>query len=173
MIMPRGYGQLLLPARPWFIAATLLAALAFELLPLGRAPAMPDLLAVVLVFWNVHQPRRVGLGVSFALGLCMDVNDGALLGLHALTYTVLAFGAIAVHRRLLWFAPREQALQVLPVFAGAALVTLVLRQWVDGAWPSAWLLLAPVLQAALWPVATWALLAPQRRAPDRDEHRPL
>jgi rod shape-determining protein MreD len=62
MIMPRGSDQLLLPANPLFIGFTLLLALGFNLLPTGRQPAMPDLLAVVLVFWNVHQPRRVGVG---------------------------------------------------------------------------------------------------------------
>jgi rod shape-determining protein MreD len=34
-------------------------------------------------------------------------------------------------------------------------------------------LLAPVFEALLWPLATWLLLAPQRRAPDRDQNRPL
>jgi len=35
------------------------------------------------------------------------------------------------------------------------------------------LLLAPVLEASLWPVVSVLLLVPQRRAPDRDESRPL
>jgi hypothetical protein len=35
------------------------------------------------------------------------------------------------------------------------------------------LLAAPALEALLWPVASLLLLAPQRRAPDRDENRPL
>ncbi len=91
MIMPRGSDQLLLPANPLFIAFTLLAAFAFNLLPLGRQPAMPDLLAVVLVFWGVHQPRRVGVLWAFAFGLLIDVHDGAVLGQHALAYTLLAF----------------------------------------------------------------------------------
>jgi rod shape-determining protein MreD len=65
MIMPRGSDQLLLPVNPMFIALTLLLALGANLLPLGRHPAQPDLLALVLVFWNVHQPRRVGVGVAF------------------------------------------------------------------------------------------------------------
>jgi rod shape-determining protein MreD len=82
MIMPRGSDQLLLPASPVFIALSLLLALCFNLLPLGRQPAMPDLLALVLVFWNVHQPRRVGVGVAFLFGLLMDVHEGALLGQH-------------------------------------------------------------------------------------------
>ena len=79
MTMPRHPDQLLLPVNPLFIWATLLGALAFNLVPLGRQPAMPDLLALALVFWNVHQPRRVGVGVAFAFVLGIYVHDGALL----------------------------------------------------------------------------------------------
>ena len=48
--MPRGSNQLLLPVNPFFIAFTLLLAFGFNLLPLGRMPGMPDLLAVTLLF---------------------------------------------------------------------------------------------------------------------------
>ena len=92
---------------------------AFNLVPLGRMPAMPDFLALVLVFWNVHQPRRVGVGVAFLFGLLMDVHDGAVLGQHALAYTLLSFFAITIHRRLLWFTVPSQALQILPLFFAA------------------------------------------------------
>jgi rod shape-determining protein MreD len=173
MIMPRGSDQLLLPANPLFIAFTLLLALAFNLLPLGRLPGMPDLLAVVLVFWGVHQPRRVGLGWAFLFGLLMDVHQGALLGQHALAYTLLSFAAITVHRRLLWFGVLEQALQIAPVFFVAHGVALAVRLAAGDMFPGWWLLLAPLLEALLWPVVTLLLLAPQRRAPDPDENRPL
>jgi rod shape-determining protein MreD len=172
-LMPRGADQLLLPVNPFFIALTLLLALGLNLLPLGRMPAMPDLLALVLVFWNVHQTRRVGVGVAFLFGLLMDVHDGARLGQHALAYTLLSFGAITMHRRLLWFGPMAQAAQVLPLFLAATLVSLAARMAVGGMAPGWPLLLAPVFQALLWPVITLLLLAPQRRAPDPDENRPL
>ena len=58
MMLPRAANQLLLPVKPLFVALTLLLALGVNLLPLGRHPAQPDLLALVLVFWNVHHPRR-------------------------------------------------------------------------------------------------------------------
>ncbi len=115
MIMPRGE-PLLLPVNPVFIVASLAAGLAINLLPLGRVVWMPDVLMVLLVFWGVHQPLRIGMGVAFLLGLCMDVSQSALLGQHALAYTVLSFGAIAIHRRLLWFSVPSQALQVLPLY---------------------------------------------------------
>src|SRR5690606_1150510 len=98
-MMPRG-SVLLLPVNPVFMWASLLVAFTLNLIPLGRAPAMPDCLAVAVVFWNVHQPRRVGVGVAFMFGLFMDVHQGALLGQHALTYTLLSYFAIFSHRRL-------------------------------------------------------------------------
>jgi rod shape-determining protein MreD len=164
---------LLLPANPLFILFTLLAALTVNLLPLGRNPAMPDLLALVLVYWAVHQPRRVGIFVGFAFGLVMDVHQGALLGQHALAYTLLSFGAIAMHRRLAWFELPAQMLQVLPLFALSQLVMLLVRLSVGDMFPGWTMWLAPLLQALLWPVATLLLQAPQRRPPDPDQNRPL
>ena len=173
MIMPRGSDQLLLPVNPFFIAFTLITALAVNLLPFGRHAALPDLLAVTLVFWNVHQPRRVGVGFAFAFGLVMDVHQGAVLGQHALAYTLLSYLAITVHRRVLWFSLPEQALHVLPVFFAAHAVSLVARLIAGGLFPGWAILLAPMFEALLWPVVVLLLLAPQRRAPDPDENRPL
>ena len=68
-MMPRSSDQLLLPVNPWFMWTTLVGALLLNLIPLGRQPAMPDLMALALVFWNVHQPRRVGVGAAFLFGL--------------------------------------------------------------------------------------------------------
>ena len=173
MIMPRGSDQLLLPVNPFFIALTLVAAMLLEMLPLGRHPASPDLLALVLVFWNVHQPRRVGVGLAFAFGLVMDVHQGALLGQHALAYSLLSYLAITVHRRVLWFSVPAQALHVLPVFVAAHAVSLLARLVAGGMFPGWWLLAAPVFEALMWPVVVLLLLAPQRRAPDPDQNRPL
>jgi rod shape-determining protein MreD len=176
MIMRPGQ-QLLLPASPLFIWTSLVAALLLNMTQnmglWGRAAWVPDVLAVVLVFWSVHQPLRVGIGTAFVFGLFMDVHQGALLGQHALAYTVLSFFAITMHRRLLWFTVPSQAAQVMPLFFAAHTVEMVVRLIGGGAFPGLWILLAPVLEAALWPVASVLLLAPQRRAPDPDANRPL
>ena len=172
MIMRSGQ-QLLLPANPLFIWASLLAALLLNMLPLGRAPWMPDFMAVVLVFWNVHQPLRVGIGLAFMFGLGMDVHQSSLLGQHALSYTALSFFATMIHRRLLWFSVPSQALQVLPLFAAAHGVELIIRLIGGGTFPGWYILLAPLTESLLWPVVSVLLLAPQRRAPNPDENRPL
>ena len=57
----------------------------------GRASWLPDILALALVFWTIHQPLRVGVGAAFFLGLVMDVHQSSLLGQHALAYTCLLY----------------------------------------------------------------------------------
>jgi rod shape-determining protein MreD len=173
MIMPAGR-PLLLPANPRFIALTLVLALLVNmLLGLTGMRWLPDVLAIVVVFWNVHQPRRVGLLLPFVLGLALDVHESALLGQNALSYVVLSSMALAIQRRLLWFPLREQALQILPLFIVAALVEWATRLIVQDAWPHWSQVLAPFLQAALWPLVGALLLAPQRRAFAPDDIRPL
>ena len=172
MIMRPGQ-PLLLPANPLFIWFTLLVALMVNMLPLGRQPWMPDVLAVVLVFWSVHQPLRIGVVVAFLFGLAVDVHQTSLLGQHALAYTTLTYFAITIHRRLLWFTVPSQAVQVLPLFAAAHAIELAIRMLAGGAYPGWTVVLPPLIEGLLWPVISVLLLAPQRRAPNPDENRPL
>jgi rod shape-determining protein MreD len=173
MIMPAGR-PLLLPANPRFIGITLmLALLVHMLLGLLGWYWLPDVLAIVVVFWTVYQPRRVGLVLAFLLGLALDVHESALLGQNALSYVVLSGLANIAQRRLLWFPLREQALQILPLFVLAAFVEWLTRLIAQDAWPVWTQVLGPLLQAASWPLVGALLLAPQRRAFDRDDIRPL
>ena len=172
MIMRPGQ-PLLLPANPFFIWFTLIVAMMINMLPLGRIPWMPDVLAVVIVFWSVHQPLRIGVIAAFLFGLAVDVHQASLLGQHALAYTTLSYFAITIHRRLLWFKVPSQAVQVLPLFAAAHGIELAIRMLAGAPFPGSAVLLAPVVEAALWPVVSVLLLLPQRRAPDPDENRPL
>nr|WP_319564203.1 rod shape-determining protein MreD [uncultured Rhodoferax sp.] len=177
MIMPRGQQQLLMPASPLFIWGSLVLAMSLNMLInmgwVGRAVWVPDILALVLVFWVIHQPLRIGVGVAFVLGLAMDVHRSSLLGQHALAYTTLSFLAIGIHRRLLWFSVPSQAAQVLPFFFAAHVLSLVVRLMTGGDFPGWWMVLAPLLEALLWPVVSVLLLMPQRRAPNPDANRPL
>ena len=85
MIMPAGR-PLLLPANPKFIAMSFVLALLLHMwLGLLGWYWLPDVLAIVMVFWTVHQPRRVGLVLAFLLGLALDVHESALLGQNALS----------------------------------------------------------------------------------------
>jgi rod shape-determining protein MreD len=164
---------ILLPVNPSFIAFSLAAAFVLNFLPWGRTAGVPDFVALVLLFWNIHQPRKVGMGIAFLLGILMDVHDANLFGEHALAYTLLSYGAISLHRRVLWFSLPVQALHVLPLLVIAQLVPFVIRLLTGAAFPGWSYLIDGFVEAILWPVASLLLLAPQKRAADPDDTRPI
>ena len=164
---------ILLPVSPLFIALTLIVAFLLNLVPGGGLPGVPDFVALVLIFWSIHQPRKVGIGIAFFMGLLMDVHNASLLGQHALAYTLLSYFAIMIHRRVLWFGVLTQLLHVLPLLVLMQTVELVIQSMVVGKLPG-WSYYALSLATALmWPLVSWLLLAPQRRAINRDETRPI
>ncbi|MES2299516.1 MAG: rod shape-determining protein MreD [Pseudomonadota bacterium] len=164
---------ILLPVSPLFIAFSLTCAFMLNLLPWGRWIGAPDFVALVLVFWGIHQPRKVGIGVAFFMGLLMDVHASTLLGENALAYTLLSYFAIMIHRRVLWFPVLTQTLHVFPLLLMTQAVQVLVRFIVSGKFPG-WLHFVDSLIAmVLWPLATWLLLAPQRRIVDRDHTRPI
>jgi rod shape-determining protein MreD len=164
---------ILLPVSPLFIAITLVSAFLFNLLPWGDLYGVPDFVALTLIFWSVHQPRKVGIGLAFLMGLLMDVHNASLLGENALAYTLLSYFAIMIHRRMLWFRPVTQALHVLPLLLLMQVVQMLIQALVSGKFPGWYYFASSLVSAALWPLVTWMLLAPQRRAVDRDETRPI
>lgn len=164
---------LLLPASRAFIATTILVAFVLNILPWGRTYGVPDFLAIVLVFWNIHQPRKVGIGIAFVVGLLMDVHASALLGERALAYSLLSYGAMSMHRRVPWYRVGGQMLHVLPLFLLAQLVVVAVRMAVGGPFPGVGFFLQSLSSTLLWPLADVLLLAPQRSAVDRDDNRPL
>src|SRR5213596_3530370 len=92
--MNRPY-YILQPVSPAFIAFSIFIAFLLNMLPWGHWVAMPDFVALVLVFWGIRQPRKVGIGVAFCMGLLMDVHDATLLGENALAYTLLSPSSVA------------------------------------------------------------------------------
>ena len=164
---------ILLPVSPLFITFSLVCAFMLNLLPLGRWIGTPDFVAMVLVFWGIHQPRRVGIGVAFVMGLLMDVHDASLLGENALAYTLLSYLAIMIHRRVLWFPMLTQAMHVFPLLLFAQAVQAVVHFTASGRFPGLLHFVESLVAVALWPVITWLLLAPQRRAVDLDHTRPI
>lgn len=110
--------ELLLPANGTFIFASMFFALMLNWLPWSGLwlAIRPDFAALVLLYWCTHKPHRIGIGIAWGLGIFADVADSSLFGQHALSYSVLAFGGILLHRRIQMFDVREQPLQVFPLF---------------------------------------------------------
>lgn len=165
--------RILQPVRQWFIALTLLVALFLNLIPLGRATGMPDWVALVLAFWSVREPLRVGMSTAFVLGVLMDVAAGSIMGQHALAYLLLAYGASSLSRRVLWFPLGLQALHILPLLLATQLVMVVTRLIGGADFPGFGYFLGSFSGTLLWYPLTYALLLPQYQPVEKDENRPI
>jgi rod shape-determining protein MreD len=155
--------HILRPARVSTIAASFAIALLLNFLPWKDMRLVPDFVALVLAFWCVRQPRLVGLGVAWSVGLLVDAGNGVLLGQHALAYSLLAFLSIWLSRRILWFGPMLQALHIALMLALAQSVVLVVRIAAGDPFPGWAIYMSPIAGAVLWPMVSWLLVLPQRR----------
>lgn len=165
--------RILLPVKQPFIWLSLLVAFLFNLVPVGYVPGLPDWVALVLAFWCVREPLRVGMTTGFALGVAMDVANAAVMGQHALAYVLLAYGASSLSRRVLWFPIASQALHVLPLLLAMQLVTVAVRLLGGGEFPGWSYFLSSISATVLWVPLTYLLLLPQFQPVERDENRPI
>ena len=166
-----GPDEILRPVNPWFIVATLIVALALNLMPLsGVALALrPDFIALVLLYWCIQEPRFVGVGIAWWIGLLMDVGDATLFGQHALAYAFLAYAAEYFRRRVLRFPLWQQAAQVALLLLLCAGLVLLVRV-VGGAPLPRWTYaVGPLTGALLWPAVSVLLQWPQRPTFSRAE----
>ncbi len=165
--------RILLPVSAATILGSFALALLANFLPWKSIALVPDFVALVLVFWCVRQPRLVGLGAGWLLGLLIDAGNGVLMGQHALAYSLLAFASITLSRRILWFPLWSQALHVAALLLFAQAVSALVRLAAGAEFPGWSIAVGPLIGAALWPLVTTLLLMPQRRPVEIDENRAI
>ncbi len=124
-------------------------------LPEWARPFRPEWLVLTLIYWCLTQPRSIGVGIAWILGLCVDVVQGALLGQYALGFAITAYIAIRFHQRVRNYPLHQQAM-----FVGMILLPYMsISLWILGILgedPKSWLYWAPVITSVLvWP---WVFL---------------
>ncbi len=126
-LVPQG-PELLDPASTRLVVVSLVLAYLANLLPWpdGIHWLVPDFSLMVLLYWCIHAPHRANLSLAMALGLLADATVGGLMGQHALTYTLAAYAALSLRRRLANFHLSGRALHLLPIFFGQQLLNLLL-----------------------------------------------
>jgi rod shape-determining protein MreD len=137
----------------WVILASFLAALVLTILPwpVWTEQFRPDWVAMVLIYWCMALPQRVGVGTGFVAGLTLDVLYGSILGEHALAKTVIAFLTVHFHLQLRMFPRWQQGMVVLLLVAGNHLLVLWIKT-LAGTAPGTWNFLTPaIVSMLLWP----------------------
>lgn len=136
------------------ILATFLSAFALALLPLPDylAAFRPNWLALVLCYWVLEAPARVGLGVAFLLGLAADLVFGTLIGEQALRLCVIAFIVLRFRPRLRFFTLLQQALAILALLLNDRVVVLMIRILSGEGLPPWEFWIAPWIGTLVWPL---------------------
>lgn len=162
--------EILLPVRAGFIALTLIAALMLNLLPWSGAWLWlkPDFVALVVLYWCIEQPRKVGFVSAWMMGLFMDVADGTLFGQHALAYSILAYAGIVLHRRVRMFSGTPQVVHVLVLLLLNDLIVLAIRLAAGADFPGLQYFIGTFVAAALWLPLGALLKLPLRPRADPD-----
>lgn len=137
----------------WVIFTSFVAALLLTMLPLPEwaQTFRPEWITLVLIYWCMALPNRVSIGWAWVAGLMLDVTLGNLLGLHALTMSIVAFLTIKLYQRIRVYPLGQQALAILILVAMSQLLILWILG-IIGTTPDSWTYWLPSISSAIiWP----------------------
>jgi rod shape-determining protein MreD len=157
--------QLLRPAGAGFIFFSFVLAMLVNLLP-WQATAVnfaPDFVALLIIYWALNQPRRIGVACAFFLGIAMDVADGNVLGQHALAYSVIAYLALARQRQLAIFPFWQQALVAFALLILSQTMMIFIRSIMGEPFVGWGYFAGSLFAAILWPPFSNLMLMYQRK----------
>lgn len=163
--MPTPEGVIRNPVTPTLVFVSLVAGFCANLLPWQGTALLirPDFLLLALIYWCLHEPRRIGATSAFFLGLLMDVAEGSLVGQNALVYSLSAYLAFSFRLRILSFNWVLQALHVLPILLLGLGLFALQHLFLANPFPGTAYFLRGVLGMLLWPVMCWMLELPRRQ----------
>lgn len=137
----------------WLLYGSLCAAIVLALLPLPAAiaPLRPNVLALLMAYWAMEAPGRVGLGRAFAIGLLADLALAAPLGEQALRLVVLVYLVQRFRARLRFFPLWQQAIAVGLLLLNDRAIAGILHLLLGSPAPPWGSWLSPILGLLLWP----------------------
>lgn len=137
----------------WVVFASIVVAYMLTIVPLpewGRL-ARPEWAALVLIYWCMAVPHRVGVIVAWLVGLGQDAVQATLLGQHALAYAIMAYLVLRLHQRIRIYPLPQQALIVLLLLLLVHVIQAWISALVDQPTPGMAYWLPPIVGTLIWP----------------------
>ncbi|MCH4810184.1 rod shape-determining protein MreD [Vreelandella neptunia] len=154
------------PVVPIFVIwLSLLLTLCLQVMPLadGWQVYRPEWLGLMLIYWCMRTPDRVGVFHGFVFGILIDLIEGTALGQHALIYALLAFLCALVYPRFRAYSLVQQSALVLVLLGLMQLVAQWLRTIVGDFSIHLAFLIPALISALLWPWLATMFQALERR----------
>ncbi|PWK47818.1 rod shape-determining protein MreD [Pleionea mediterranea] len=113
----------------WVIVLSFAVAMLLDILPLPAflLPYWPEWVAMTLLYWVVALPQRVGIMTAWVVGLFVDALQGSVLGLHALSLSVMTYFALVLYQRVRLFPRWKQSLVIAMLIGIYMLLALILK----------------------------------------------
>ncbi len=138
----------------WIILGTLVLAALFTVLPLPEwlEAYRPEWVALVVIYWVVALPDRIGLFSAWIAGFFMDVLEGSLLGLNALALALVAYLALSLYQRMRMFTAVQQSSTILILVGIHQLLSFwVLTANSQNTAPNLIFMISALSSAIIWP----------------------
>jgi rod shape-determining protein MreD len=138
----------------WVILLTFVVAylLAIVALPQWLVWARPEWLALVLIYWTIALPHRIGIVTAVILGVGLDVLEGTVFGQNALSLMVVALLSLVLYQRLRVYNVLQQSGTVFILIGVNQLICQWLQNLQGSGSPTMAFLLPAFSSALLWPV---------------------
>jgi len=149
----------------WVIFTSFVVAFIFTIFPLPNWLALlrPEWVALVLIYWCMALPQRIGVGIGWFVGLLLDVLRAGLLGQNALSLCIVAYVTIKLYQRIRVFPLWQQALSILVLIALHQMLMLWIKG-ITGQTSQTWSYWLPSVSSMLvWPVIYIVLRNLRRR----------
>ena len=117
----------------WIIIMSFVIAIMLTAMPLPDIAVnwRPAWVAIVLIYWCMAIPDRIGVAIGWCLGLILDVQQGTVLGQNALGLMLIAFITIKSYQRMRVFPLAQQAVLVCFYLLLYKLVMLLIMGYLD------------------------------------------
>lgn len=141
------------------IIMSFIVAFILSMLPLPQLlqSVRPEFILIVLIYWCIALPNRIGVGIGWVTGLFYDVSIDAILGQHALTFALIAYLSIQLHQRIRVFPVWQQALTVLVLIMLQSTITLWTKGMLGNTPPISMFILPAISTALFWPIGYFLL----------------
>ncbi|MGA0843001.1 MAG: rod shape-determining protein MreD [Arenicellales bacterium] len=103
------------PRRLWIPFMTIFVALVLIVLPMQDLVRgfMPDWVSLVLIYWAMAMPGRMGIPIGWFAGLLVDILTMGIPGAHALSKAVIVYATASLATRVRAFPLWQQSVVVM------------------------------------------------------------
>ena len=132
---------------------TLLFALMLEALPLPGSFIWfrPEWVLLVILYWVIALPFRIGVGVAWVLGIMVDLLQGGIIGHHSFTYVLITFTCAISHQRLRMYQTWQQGVFVGILVGVSQAFDFLIDFYHGNAELTLMVFIPAIVTGALWP----------------------